>query len=676
MKTHRQLTLAFAFRLLGEQGARIGPLLPFPIDLHWVLVAAAIAFFLTPSSSTRPHSKQFLVVLVLLALAAWPLRSWRDRVLNPTPALVVEVSRASDPSHLVEQTLLLDSLDLDSRRYLHRLTGRRRDIALDIKGFLFVPESGEYGFSVDCDDACRFEIDETDLASPTETPSTATHLDAGAHRLTIHYQQGQGPAFLRIRWNRPASMELLRLEHYLSGQRSNLLDEARLQSRTWHAALSYLSALVWWAVFLGLILRTGETRTFWKQRFTSEPAARWVPRIAAVILIVYGALLRFDSLLVHSQLTSESQPATEIHQKIQPLLPNYSLFNPNNAPDDPYRADVRSYLDRSSTLSLGSFYDAHFREPFYVALVKLFVTASGAKELAILIQSTFFSIAILPLVYILAARLSNRWWALGILIPVTLHEWLLLEAPTGYRMSTYAFFLLLYVGWLFIGKVHRWWVDALIVGVLGAMVSLTRLSGLSLVLPLLLLKAWEKRKEGGWRYAGAAALTLAVLIGPFLLNCYRVHGDSFYAVSFNTHFWLETENHTESISTPVNLYRYLLNSRGLSELIKGSFLGLTFLPLRTFWNGLAHFPWLGAMVVATGIGGLALSLRSRMRFLAVAYFAHLIPFAYIQNFPSGEMPRFVMPAFFFFILAAAWACHRLQETRKRRSPSRSSQEYL
>jgi hypothetical protein len=519
-------------------------------------------------------------------------------------------------------------------------------------------------------------IDENAVTSPSVTSSFATRLNAGVHRLTIHYEQGRGPAFLHIRWKRPTNLELLKLEHFLSGQSRNLPDEIGLRSRMRQAALSLMCNLIWWAMFLGIVIRTGETRTFWSERLASEPAARWVPRIAALLLIGYGALLRFDAFLVHSHLTSESPTASEIHQKLHPLLPNYSLFNPNNAPDDPYRADVRSYLDRSSQLSLGGFYGAHFREPFYVGLVKLFVTAFGAREIGILVQSLFFSIAVLPLFYILSARVSNRWWALGALMPVTLHEWLILEAPTGYRMSAYAFFLLVYAGWLFFGRTRRWWVDALIAGALSAMVSLTRLSGLSFVLPLLMLKAWEKRKEGGWRYAGVATLTLVVLTGPFLLNCYRVHGDPFYAVSFHTQFWLESENPTETISAPVNLYRYLLDSRGISDLVKGSFLGLTVLPLRTFWNGLTHFPWLGAFVISTGIVGLIGSLRGNLRFPAFAYFGHLLPFAYIQNVPSGEMPRFVMPAFYFLTLGATWTCHRLQESRIRLQPLRGVTQHL
>jgi len=47
--------------------------------------------------------------------------------------------------------------------------------------------------------------------------------------------------------------------------------------------------------------------------------------------------------------------------------------------------------------------------------------------------------------------------------------------------------------------------------------------------------------------------------------------------------------------------------------------------------------------------------------LTAAYFGHLLAFAYIQNFPSGQMPRFVMPAYFLLVLAVPYAT-RLRST--------------
>ncbi len=163
---------------------------------------------------------------------------------------------------------------------------------------------------------------------------------------------------------------------------------------------------------------------------------------------------------------------------------------------------------------------------------------------------------------------------------------------------------------------------------------------------------------------GVAALTTALLVAPFLVNCYRTHGDPFYAISFHTQFWLRAEG-TESPASlgQVSLYRYVTEFHGIGELVTGNLRGLTVLPVTKFWSGLREFPLVGAAVLAAGVAGLLLSVVTPLRFLLVAYVGHLIPFAYIQNFPSGRAPRFVMPAYFFLVLAAVWLGHFLVQRR-------------
>jgi hypothetical protein len=244
-----------------------------------------------------------------------------------------------------------------------------------------------------------------------------------------------------------------------------------------------------------------------------------------------------------------------------------------------------------------------------------------------------------------------------------LHEWLVFEAPSGYRVSAYSFFLLCFAASVFLPSTKPGVARAVIWGVLGAMICLIRITGLSFVVPLLILAGWSGRKEGGWKVCGIALLTMMVLVGPYLLSCYRAHGDPFYAISFHTEFWLRAEDPDRG-ANQVSVFRYLLEFHGMRELVAGELRGLTILPVRSFWNGLRHFPLLGWLVLACGLVGLLSSLPTRFRFLLVAYWGHLVPFAYIQNFPSGRAPRFVMPAFFFLVLAAVWLARRLWRFRQ------------
>ena len=123
------------------------------------------------------------------------------------------------------------------------------------------------------------------------------------------------------------------------------------------------------------------------------------------------------------------------------------------------------------------------------------------------------------------------------------------------------------------------------------------------------------------------------------------------------------ESRTEKVGGQVSLYRYVSEFHGIGEFVAGNLRGLTVLPLTKFWSGLSDFPLLDTAVLTAGVGGLLLSVATPLRFLLVAYLGHLIPFAYIQNFPSGRAPRFVMPAYFFLVLAAVWLGYFLVERR-------------
>jgi len=648
------LAVLAGVRLLGEQGARFGPF-SFPaLSLYWLFVPGLLAFWIAPVSSRRPRALGF--ALLALGLLYWPLTAWRADVLAIRPSLELAATRLSTGDPIPTRTRE-GTLTIENRSELNRLVGRRRDVRIELVGSLVAPESGVYRFDLDCDDRCGLRIGGSRLARAAGTASVETYLETGRHAFSILFDQRQAGAHLRVDWNRPAWLELLPMDHFVSS-RSDELRSDDVSGKESRAAVSFLALLVWWVAGLALVVGAGETRRSWHGLLTTKRAARWVPLGAASILVLLGALLRFDALLVRSQLVDSSPSAAATHERLRPLLPDYRAFYRPSFRESPYRADVRSYLDRAATMTPGTFYGASFREPFYVALVKFFVWLSGGREIGALIQSFFFSIAVLPLVYLLATRWFGRWWAVAALVPLVLHEWLIFEAPSAYRLSAYAFFLLSFTASVFLPVRKRWLARALVSGILGAMVCLIRLSGLSLVVPLLVLGGWELRKERGWKACGVALLVVTALVGPYLVSCYRAHGDAFYAISFHTEFWLRAED-PERTASQVSVFRYLLEFHGAPELLTGQLRGLTILPVRSFWNGLRHFPLLDLMVVGTGVAGLLLSLGTRFRFLPVAYLGHLIPFAYIQNFPSGRAPRFAMPAFLFLVLAAVWLARGL-----------------
>ena len=284
----------------------------------------------------------------------------------------------------------MDSLTVENRQYLKRLAGRRRDVRLEIAGSLFAPRPGVYRFDLDCDNRCVLRLDGKRLARAVGFSRVETFLNEGVHRLTLRFEQVGGPARLLVGWDQPSFLAFLPLDHYVSAD-ADQLTASKLRKKEIAAGVSFALSLTWWSALFAFLMAAGESREFWRETLSTDRAARWIPVAAATLLVGFGSILRFDALLVRSQLVEVSPWANTVHDGLRPFLPDYHAVYRAYLEEDPYRADVRSYLDRAEAMSLGSFYDASFREPFYVGLVKLFVALAGGREVGILFQSLFFS---------------------------------------------------------------------------------------------------------------------------------------------------------------------------------------------------------------------------------------------------------------------------------------------
>ena len=624
-------TLLATIALLGEQGARVGSFAVPRISFSWIVVVLAAMFLFSAKRDDRRLGLRNVGAAALFGIGFVALLLWRGAALTPPMSLVVTMDG--------QQELVAQTLQLEARRDLRRLTGQRRNVTLSARARIEVPRDGAYEFELVCDDSCGMSIGGTRVHD-----SQSVALERGEASFALDYRQLAGPAALGFAWNTPALIEWLPIEYYL---RSAGGADRRGQRLRAHASLAL--GVLWWGLFSVWVSRIAPFRIQIYER-------RWIPVGAAALITLYGCLLRFDAFLVHSSNDAQSS--------LQHWVPSYGVFHPASAPDDPYRADVRSYLERAETFTLSSFYAPSFREPFYIALCMPFLALAGG-EIGILLQSLFFSCAALVLFGWLAARLHGRWWATLLLVPIALHEWLILEAPSGYRMSAYSFFLLATAAAMFVMPASRR--GALVSGILAGLLCLIRLSAVSVVAPLLILRVWSLSPKERLRYGGLVLAALVVLVGPFLASNALTHQDPFYSISFHTEFWMRAEGIDVSANEgPVSWTRYFTDFDRAGTVLKGTLLGMSTLPIKTFWNGLRLFPVVDAAVLLLGVAGLIASLRSERRFIAAAYLAQLVPFAYIQNFPSGQMPRFVMPSYFFLVLAVPIAADWVSRMRSNR----------
>ncbi len=540
--------------LLGDQGAQLGATRIPSLSPWWVVGAAALVLLVTPRDRSigagSEVGRRIALAGGLFLVSFLVLSFWRHETLHPKASLDFVVSRAGAPRRG-------RSLQIERRSELRRLTGARHNVELETRGWLEVPRRGVYRFELACDDSCELEIGSRMLQVRGERTETVP-LEAGEIPFFLRYRQRAGPARLVVRWQTPSIFEPLPIDYFVRSP-----DGAK--RNRWAAHLCLGALVLWWAGFSLYLSKLGRARGQWMSR-------RFVPLTLGGLLIVYGSLLRFEALLAHSGLARDSDRAEEIHEALAPYLPGYGIFNPENAPEDPYRADVRSYLDRAETMSLGRFYAPSFREPFYPLLVRAFVSLAGG-EIGILVLSFVFSVLTLPLFYFVARKLHGDWWATALLVPISLHEWLILEAPTGYRMSVYGFFLVAFVALVALPatvettRPRRGYPG--LGGVVGGLLCLIRLSALSVVAPLLALRTLVVPRRELVLYVSTFAAAIALVVAPFLWSNFRAHGDPFYSVSFHTQFWLRAEG-IGGDEGPVSLSRYLTGFGRTAEVLKGN----------------------------------------------------------------------------------------------------------
>ena len=242
-----------ALQLLGAQGARLGPFLCPEIDARWLLLGVTSAFFLLPGTNLPLVPKRLLGAAVALGLVAWIVTTWSDNNRSAKPSLSAEVQWLPLEASSPPRSVLLDSLQLDSRKQIHRVTGRRRRVRLDISALLYVPRTGQYRFDLSCDDSCLVRVGEETFREQG-TGSYELMLEEGVYPFSIRYQQMSGPAFLEVSWDRPGAVELLPLTHYLSRRQHSGFPEAlrreHLRSAGW-----FLGKLIGSLIAFCLVIR-------------------------------------------------------------------------------------------------------------------------------------------------------------------------------------------------------------------------------------------------------------------------------------------------------------------------------------------------------------------------------------------------------------------------------------
>jgi hypothetical protein len=197
---------------------------------------------------------------------------------------------------------------------------------------------------------------------------------------------------------------------------------------------------------------------------------------------------------------------------------------------------------------------------------------------------------------------------------------------------------------------------AVVAGICAAAACLTRISAMSFVLPALLWIALapSARSRGGARPAAIAALTCAVLVAPYVINCWRTFGDPLYALNYHARYYRHADGLPPDES--VGALRYAggkLSTRPIAT-ADTAFQGLVTVPFFNKWLGWGA--WNAAigpvLRVCGAIGLLAAFWFPLGRLILVIVFTSLVPYSLTWSVGGGGEWRFTQHVYPIYLTLA------------------------
>lgn len=331
--------------------------------------------------------------------------------------------------------------------------------------------------------------------------------------------------------------------------------------------------------------------------------------------------------------------------------------------DDPYGGgDAHNYLRFAREMR--HFYQAHVREPMFVAATRLSLKATGDTDVAVSLVSITFSVLTLVATFLLGRQIASPAVGLAAATALAIDRTVIEWSIEGWRDDMFACFVILFT-WAWIRMAERpSYRRAMLAGVIGAGACLTRISTITCIGPawLWFVAGRTKNIDDLRPFAVSVGVTLA-LIAPFVINCAIQMGDPLYAVNYHTRFYLEREQNVDR--TPRSAVRYTQEKFDSFPVAYADIAlrGLTVYPFTNKWVGLN--PWyrrLGEILSWLALAGMFGWLWDRTgRFLLLMLFTALIPFSVTWTVPGGAEWRLTLFAYPFYLLAAFWVLHRLAQ---------------
>ncbi len=391
--------------------------------------------------------------------------------------------------------------------------------------------------------------------------------------------------------------------------------------------------------------------------------------------------------------------------------------------------DAREYLTIARQMK--HFYWHSYREPLHPALIRMAGWLVGPGEWAPRLVSFVFSNVLVAVVALVGWRLYGRWPALAAALVIAISPDYLLRSTEGIRPEFYSVLLLMFIGLLAgrpgrgrakpttavdTGKEQRPEVDdrggspgrssalpvvgsptspvaslpAILAGVVGGLLCLTRMTSVAFVFPGLVLCALARqrdRRSNPWPAALVGVVLVVLMVAPYLYVCHRYLGDSLIWINRHATWWHHREQEAkESVERPeevgagtglirhwtatpapgarargsVTISQYLLRERRATELVSRTARGYAtvfYAYSAVFWV-LVHplgLDWLSQLTLVLGwlgLVGLARGLISGPRLPVVVALLSLLTVCFVV--PLGANPRLFLHVLPLWVMWCAW----------------------
>jgi len=382
-----------------------------------------------------------------------------------------------------------------------------------------------------------------------------------------------------------------------------------------------------------------------------------VPALLALAVIAYGGILRLDAFVQTYGPLDHPVWARVLTHEVAPLgaslRPAAYIWH---RADRPYvGGDPINYLEYAREMR--SFYQAHVREPIFLALTRGFLRLLSDQDAAVSFASMTGSLFTILATYLLGAALVSRPAGLAAAFVIAVDYDVISWSVEGWRDDVFTATVTL-SAWAFVRCLQTPTRGrALVVGVVTAAACLTRVTALTFVLPAFVwlvfdgdAATWRPRAKA----AATAVLVCTVLAAPYFISCAIATGDPFYAIDYHTGFYRYAEGAPSERPMSAAAYiRSKIAQKPVSTLdiaVTGMFVH----PFAIKWRGLeAWAHGIGRALSWLAIVGLIVWLfLPDGRLLLVILCGSLLPYAFTWNVGGGGEYRFTMHAYPLYLVAA------------------------